>query len=122
MPDCILIEDLLVRTIIGVNPEERHQRQDAVISLRLETDLRKPGQSDSIDDAVNYRTLTKQVIDFVEASSFLLVEKLAEEIARVCLSHPGVDRVHVTLRKPGALRFARSVGVSIERSREDLAT
>lgn len=121
MPDYIVIEDLLVRTIIGINPEERTQRQDVVISLRLETDTRLSGKTDSIEDAVNYRTITKQVIDFVEDSSFQLVEKLAEEVASLCLVDERVSRVRVSLRKPGALRFSRSVGVSIERTREDLA-
>ncbi len=121
MPDYIVIEDLLVRTIIGINPEERTQRQDVVISLRLETDTRLPGKSDSIDDAVNYRTITKQVIDLVEDSSFQLVEKLAEEVASLCLADERVSRVRVSLYKPGALRFSRSVGVSIERTREEIA-
>ncbi len=121
MPDYIVIEELLVRTIIGINPDERVQRQDVVICLKLETDTRLPGTTDSIDDAVNYRTLTKQVIDFVEASSYQLVEKLAEEVARLCLTDTRIKRVHVNLRKPGALRFSRSVGVSIERSRKDSA-
>jgi dihydroneopterin aldolase/D-erythro-7,8-dihydroneopterin triphosphate epimerase len=119
MPDYILIEELLVRTIIGINPDERIQRQDVLICLRLETDLRRPGTTDDIDDAVNYRTLTKQVIDYVESSSFQLVERLAEEIAKLCLADERIESVQVNLRKPGALRFAKSVGVSIERSRKD---
>ncbi|QDT53091.1 Dihydroneopterin aldolase [Caulifigura coniformis] len=119
MTDFIEIEDLLVRTIIGVNPEERENRQDVVISLRLDTDLRPAARTDSIDDAVNYRTITKSVIAFVEQSSFHLVEKLAEEIARLCLREPRVERVRVHLRKPGALRFSRTVGVCIERNRND---
>lgn len=121
MPDYIVIEDLLVRAIIGVNPEERTQRQDVVISLSLETDTRLPGRTDAIEDAVNYRTISKQVIDFVEESSFQLVEKLAEEVARLCLADERVTRVRVSLRKPGALRFSRTVGVSIERTREEFA-
>jgi dihydroneopterin aldolase/D-erythro-7,8-dihydroneopterin triphosphate epimerase len=119
MPDYIVIEDLLIRAIIGINPDERVQRQDVLIDLKLETDTSRAGASDSIDDAVNYRTLTKQVIDFVEGSSFQLVEKLAEEIAALCLNDSRIRRVEVCLRKPGALRFARSVGISIERSRKD---
>jgi len=120
MTDFIEIEDLLVRAIIGVNPEERENRQDVVISLRLETDLRPAARSDSIDEAVNYRTITKSVIAFVEQSSFHLVEKLADEIAQLCLRDARVERVRVHLRKPGALRFSRTVGVCIERDRNDV--
>jgi dihydroneopterin aldolase/D-erythro-7,8-dihydroneopterin triphosphate epimerase len=118
MTDRILIHDLFLRTIIGINAEERTERQDVVINLVVETDTRRAGQSDDIADAVNYRTLTKQIIELVENSQFLLVERLAEVIATLCLADSRVDKVKVTVEKPLALRFARSVGVSIERSRE----
>ena len=120
MTDRILIKDLHLRTIIGINDEERTDRQDVLINLIVETDTRPAGQSDDIADAVNYRTLTKEIIELVETSRFLLVERLAEEIARLCLSDVRVERVSVTVEKPQALRFARSVGVSIERSRDDV--
>jgi D-erythro-7,8-dihydroneopterin triphosphate epimerase len=120
MTDRILIKDLFLRTIIGINEEERTDRQDVLINLIVETDTRRVGQSDDIADAVNYRTLTKQIIELVETSRFLLVERLAEEIARLCLADSRVDKVTVRVEKPLALRFARSVGVSIERSRGDV--
>ena len=120
MPDRILIKDLLLRTIIGINDDERTNRQNVVVNVVLETDTRAAGRSDDIADAVNYRTITKQVIELVEGSQFLLVEKMAHEIARLCLVDERVDRVHVTVEKPAALRFADSVGISIERGRDDL--
>ena len=119
MTDRIIIKDLFLRTIIGVNDGERSNRQDVLINLELETDTRPAGRSDLIDDAVNYRDITKRVIDLVEGSRFFLVEKMAEEIAAVCLADTRVSRVSVSVEKPAALRFARSVGVSIERSRHD---
>lgn len=118
MSDVIEIHDLLLRTIIGVNPDERVNRQDVLLNVRLETDLAPAGRSDNLDDAVNYRTITKDIIDRVEASSFSLVERLADEIARVCLRDRRVSRVTVSVQKPGALRFARSVGVTITRMQE----
>ncbi|HUG94036.1 MAG TPA: dihydroneopterin aldolase [Planctomycetaceae bacterium] len=120
MPDRILIKDLLLRAIIGVNDDERTNRQDVLINLSLETDTRAAGRSDDIAQTVNYRTVTKQVIELVEGSEFLLVERLAEEIARLCLADERVERVQVTVEKPTALRFASSVGVTIERDRSDL--
>jgi dihydroneopterin aldolase/D-erythro-7,8-dihydroneopterin triphosphate epimerase len=119
MPDFIEIEDLHVRAIIGVNPEERENRQDVMLTVRLEADLRPASRSDTIEDAVNYRTITKSIIAFVEESSFQLVETLAEEVAQLCLRDRRVERVRVQLRKPGALRFARTVGVCIERDQHD---
>jgi dihydroneopterin aldolase/D-erythro-7,8-dihydroneopterin triphosphate epimerase len=120
MIDQIHIKDLLLRAIVGINEEERRNRQDVLINLVLDVDMRQAGESDDIDHAVNYRTLTKRIIQLVETSQFFLVEKLASEIAAICLEDTRVERVHVTVEKPGALRFARSVGVSIERGQNDI--
>jgi dihydroneopterin aldolase/2-amino-4-hydroxy-6-hydroxymethyldihydropteridine diphosphokinase len=120
MTDQIQIEDLLLRAIVGINDEERRNRQDVLINITLHADTRAAGQSDDIADAVNYRTLTKRIIVLVENSQFYLVEKLAAEIAALCLDDPRVERADVRVEKPGALRFARSVGVEIQRTRADL--
>ena len=118
MTDQIQIKDLHLRTIIGINDEERRNRQDVLINITLYADMRAAGRSDDINDAVNYRTITKQIIGLVEESGFFLVEKMAAEIAAICLADPRVERAQVRVEKPGALRFARSVGVEIERDRE----
>jgi FolB domain-containing protein len=119
MTDQIHIKDLQLRTIIGINAEERRDRQDVLINLVLHVDTRPAGASDDVAQAVNYRTLTKRIIQLVETSQFYLVEKLAAEIAALCLGDARVERVRVTVEKPGALRFARSVGVTVERGRDD---
>lgn len=118
MSDYIEIKDLLLRTIVGINAEERENLQDVLISIRLETDLHAAGQSDDIADTLNYRTLCKEIIERVESSRYLLVERLAAEVMRLCLASPRVIAARVSLEKPGALRFARTVGVVIERRRE----
>ncbi len=118
--DQIHIKDLLLRTIIGINEEERRNRQDVLINIVMDVDMRRACETDDIDDAVNYRTITKRIIQLVESSQFYLVEKLVAEIAIICLSDPQVQRVRVTVEKPGALRFARSVGVTIERGQGDV--
>jgi FolB domain-containing protein len=119
MMDEIYIKDLLLRAIIGINEEERRNRQDVLINVVLYADTRPAGESDDIANSVNYRTVAKRMIQMVETSQFYLVEKLAAEIAALCLDDPRVERVRVTVEKPGALRFARSVGVGIERGRSD---
>jgi FolB domain-containing protein len=116
--DKILIRDLLLRGIIGINDWERTEKQDILINITLEVDLEKPSRSDNIDDTLNYRTLTKDIIDLVESSSFFLVEKLAAAIADLCLKSSMVEKVNVRVEKPMALRFAKSVGVEIERRNE----
>ncbi len=119
MADRIEIKDLLLRAVIGINDDERRDRQDVLINVTLYADTRPAGESDDIADAVNYRTITKGIINLVEGSHFYLVEKMAAEIANLSLLDPGVERVQVSVEKPGALRFARSVGVTIERGRDD---
>lgn len=121
LSDHINIRDLLLRTIIGINEEERANRQDVLISFSLVLDLHAAGASDDVADTLNYRTLTKRVIALVEGSQFYLVEKLATEIAALCLEDTRVEEVQVTVEKPGALRFARSVGVTITRTRAEMA-
>ncbi len=115
--DYILIEDLLARCIIGINDDERREKQDVVINLALGTDTRPAGRSDDFADALDYRAIKKRVLAMVESSQYGLVEALAEAIADICLEHPRCQEVQVTVRKPSALRFARSVGVRITRRR-----
>jgi FolB domain-containing protein len=117
--DKIIIKDLLLRGIIGINDDERVNKQDILINIVMYADTFPAAKSDSIDDAVNYRTITKRVIDHVESSSDFLVEKLVNDIARIILTEYEVDRVQVRVEKPGALRFARSVGVEIDRIKSD---
>ena len=120
MTDQIQIKDLRLRTIIGINDEERRNLQEVLINITLYADTRPAGLSDDIADAVNYRTITKGIIALVEDSSFYLVEKMVAEIADLCLENQQVKRVQVSVEKPGALRFARSVGITVERSRDDV--
>lgn len=119
MADYVEIKGLALRTIIGINPEERVNKQDVVINIRVRNDNRPAAASDSIEDAVNYRSISKDVIELVENSDFFLVERMAEEIARVALKDPKAQAAWVEVLKPGAVRFAESVGVSIERERAD---
>jgi dihydroneopterin aldolase/D-erythro-7,8-dihydroneopterin triphosphate epimerase len=116
--DKIYIRDLSIRCIIGVNQEERTEKQDVIINIILFADTRKAGQTDDLDDSVDYKKVKKTILSLVENSEFLLIEKLAEEIAKVCLEDSKVQKVNVTVDKPGALRYTRSVAVEIVRTRE----
>ena len=118
--DQIHIRDLLLRCILGVNDEERLNRQDVVINLTLHADLRCAGQTDRLEDTVDYKQIKQRVIALVEGSSCYLVERLAERIAITCLDDQRVRRVKVAVDKPGALRFARSVAVEIVRTRQQV--
>jgi dihydroneopterin aldolase/D-erythro-7,8-dihydroneopterin triphosphate epimerase len=118
--DRIIIRDLLLRGIVGIKPDERQNRQDILVNITMWTDTRPAAASDNIDDAVNYKTVTKAIIRHIENGAPMLVERLVAEVATSCFeTDRRVQAVEVTVEKPGALRFARSVGVSIYRQREE---
>lgn len=117
--DKIIIRDLLLRGIIGINPDERVKLQDILINMVIWADIRKAAASDAIEDAVDYKSITKRVIQHVEESSDFLVERLVTDLARLVIMEFGVERVMVRVEKPTALRFAESVGIEIERTRAD---
>lgn len=114
--DKVIIKDLLVRGIIGIHDWEREKPQDILINIVIFTDIRKAGETDDIQYSVNYRTISKKAIAYAETAERLTVEGLAEDIASLCLEEANVQRVRVRAEKPGAVRFAKSVGVEIERS------
>lgn len=113
--DRVHIRDLRLRCIVGVYPEERNEKQDVLINITLYTDLGRACASDRIEDTVDYKGVKKRVVAMVEASTCYLVERLAQQVAEVCLEEQAIRRVDVTVDKPGALRFARSVAVEISR-------
>lgn len=115
--DRIRIRDLQARCILGIYDEERREKQDIVLNIVMYADLRNACISDRIEDTVDYKTIKKGVLAFVETSECFLIEHLAEEVANRCLANPMVQRVDVAIDKPGALRFARSVAIEISRFR-----
>ena len=117
--DKIIIRDLLLRGIIGINPDERVKKQDILINVVINADIRPAAHSDDIEEAVDYKSITKRIIQHVENSSDFLVEKLVTDIAKLIIQEFGVEKVLVRVEKPGALRFAKSVGIEIERTRAD---
>jgi dihydroneopterin aldolase/2-amino-4-hydroxy-6-hydroxymethyldihydropteridine diphosphokinase len=113
--DTIEIRNLRLRTFIGFSSHELESPQDVVINLRIGVEDRCAGETDNPADAFNYRTVTKAIIRFVEDSRFALVEKLAEEIARLAILDFGAPYIEVGVEKPGALRRSDSVGIRIQR-------
>ena len=118
--DQVFIRDLVARGIIGINDSEREKPQEIRINITLYTDQIKAGKSDNIRDCINYSTVAKKVIAHAETARRFTVEALAADLALLCLEQAGVMKVRMRVEKPGAVRFAKSVGVEIERSIEDL--
>lgn len=118
--DRIHIKDLLVSGILGINPDERVNPQGILVNATMWADTRPAALSDDIGDAVNYRTITKRLIAHIEQGEPMLVERLASELVDICFdSDDRVTAVELTVEKPGALRHARSVGITVHRAREE---
>ncbi len=113
--DRIFIEDLRIDCVIGIYDWEREIRQTVALDLEMAFDNRVPARSDAIADALDYKAVSKRLIAFVEASSFQLVETLAERCAAIVRDEFGVTWLKLKLAKPGAVRGAKAVGVMIER-------
>lgn len=115
--DRIIIRDLNIRCIVGINDEERIKQQDVIINISMDVDLKKAGISDDFSHTVDYKKIKQDVYGLVEKSEYFLIEAMAENIAKICLDRDMVESVTVSVDKPGALRFATSVAVEITRTR-----
>lgn len=113
--DTVFLRDLQVETIIGIYDWERLTRQTVSIDLEMATDISAAAASDTIEQALNYKSVAKRVIACVEQSRFQLIESLAEALATVLREEFQIPWVMVQVTKPGAIRGARDVGVRIER-------
>lgn len=113
----IKIENLRLRTIIGIYDWEKENPQDLVINVTIDFDGRKAAESDSIDDTLDYKAINKKIISFVETNDFNLLERVAGGICDIIFEDPAVRWASVKVDKPGALRFADSVSVTEARER-----
>ncbi len=117
--DTIFLSGLTTECIIGIWDWERRVRQKVVVDIEMATDIRRAAATDSIDDTLDYKRVSKRLLDFIGDSQFQLVETLTERIAEIVVCEFGVAWVRVRLNKQGAIRGARDVGIQIERRRED---
>lgn len=113
--DTVFIEGLTIETVIGIYDWERKVRQPVVLDIEMAFDNTRPAGSDAIADTLDYKSVSKRLLAFVESSSFQLVETLAERCAAIIRDEFDVAWVRLKLSKPGAVRGARAVGVIIER-------
>ena len=113
--DKILITNLRIRAVLGINAWERSRPQEILVSVAAHTDTRAAAQSDHIQDCVDYAALSKEIRALVEEARRFTAEALAEDISRLCLGQPGVQKVTVRVEKPNAVIGAEAVGVEIER-------
>ncbi len=113
----VRIKDLLLRAFIGIKEEEIRNQQDVLINVRLTYDATAAINENNIRAALNYRTITKQIIGHVEGKRFALLERLTHEVLSIVMEHEAVSWAAVEIDKPHALRYAESVSVCLEAHR-----
>lgn len=115
----IRVKDLSVRGIIGVNDWEREKKQEIVVNAELRTDMSRIIETDDLSDGVNYRSVTKDIIRHIRNTERYTLEALTGDILDLCLEYDGVQHAKVSVEKPGALRFSKSVAVVLEGGETD---
>lgn len=113
--DIIFLGGLEVETIIGIYDWERVTKQTVILDIEMAFDIQKAAETDDIQYTLDYKTVSQRIVSFVEASQFLLVEKLISEIADIIRNEFNVPWVRITLNKKGAISAAKDVGIIIER-------
>jgi D-erythro-7,8-dihydroneopterin triphosphate epimerase len=114
----IRVKDLRLRTFVGFNDEEQRKRQDVVVNLRIDYDALAAARGDVVDEALDYKTITKQIIAHIEDNRFLLLEKLVNDLVELIMAHTAVQYTEVEVDKPHALRFADSVSLTMTAQRD----
>ena len=117
--DKIFLNALTTECIVGIWDWERMVKQPIIIDLEMAADVRKAAASDHIDQTLDYKKVSKRVVQFVEESQFQLIETLTEKIAETIVREFSVPWVKVRLNKVGAIRGSKDVGILIERRTED---
>jgi len=113
----VRIKNLLLRTYIGIKEEEINNQQDVLINVRLTYDAGEAVNNNEIESALNYRTITKQIIRHVDGNRFALLERLTHEVLSIVMEHEAVQWAEVEIDKPHALRYAESVSVTLQAHR-----
>lgn len=101
----IEIKNMRVRAILGINDWEREKKQDIVISIRFTYDAAQAIADDQVNEAVNYKTITKRILQFVEESEYFLIETLTDTLYEMISRIEGVKKTQIVVEKPHALRF-----------------
>ena len=119
--DRIFLRGLAVDCIVGFIEWERRIKQTVLIDFEVPVDCRRAVRTDDVADTLDYKRISKRVQAFVGESQFHLVETMAHRLALLVLEEFAVDWIRLSINKPGAIRGSRDVGVSILRTRADLA-
>lgn len=121
MSDIIFIENIVTEAVIGIHPFEKVVPQKLVISAEFGTDIRQATETDNVHYALDYDAISRFIDEFTKASRYALIETLAENLVKALFEQFAMQSIKLRLQKPGAIAYTQNVGVSIYRSRDNIA-
>lgn len=113
----IRVKNLRLRTIIGVNPWEKTEPQAVIVNAELEFDGDAAVASDNLEDTIDYRKISRGIIEHVETTQYELIEALAGNLLKIAMQDPRVKRARIEVDKPNAIRSADSTSVEVSSER-----
>lgn len=116
--DIIFLQELKVRTLIGIYPWERNIAQTIQLDLEVAMPTSRACQTDNFEDALDYAFIVQRINETLSQKHFSLLEALAEHIAQIILKEFKSPWVKVSVAKLSAIRGVKKLGVCIERRSE----
>lgn len=117
--DIVFIEALKVDTVIGVYEWEKSIQQTLQFDVEMRTDVRAAAAIDDLSKTVDYAVVSEDIVALAKENQAELIETVAEKVAERILTTYAVASVKITLRKLGAVASTQSVGVIIERDKQE---
>ena len=119
--DSILIEGLKVDTVIGCFDWERQIIQPLLLDLDIQTSLELASNSDRLSDTLNYAEICEIAAKTIQQAQPELIEYAAKLVLKALFLHfPSIESIKITVRKPAIIPQANSVGIRLERHRNDI--
>ncbi len=115
--DKIILSELTVHTVIGIWEWEKRNPQKVIFDIEMATDISRASKSDSIEDALDYKAVSKRIKQYALENHFELIETLGDKVADLILNEFGVEWLKLTISKPYAIRDSKNVSLMIERSK-----
>jgi dihydroneopterin aldolase len=113
--DIIFLQDFRIELLIGIYEWERKMPQTVQLDLEIGLPSSRAGETDKIDDTIDYGAVVARIRASIAERHFDLLEALAEHIAGLIRHEFGAPWVRVSITKLGMLKHIKRVGLVIER-------
>ena len=113
--DKVIIRDLEVECIAGIRKRERTERQKVYVTAEIYTGTKKAAKSSNIKDTINYSSLIRNIKKLLINKKYLLLETMAEDIAKLILKDKKANKAKVLVKKPKAVAKGKYAAIEIKR-------